>query len=601
VKHILRFLLFYLVVSCLAVLAAGYFSFPSPEMPYGGSDAYKLTASLLLFFEFLPAILCAGFICGASRVFGAEGKNYRARFSPAITAGFRQTVISAIVCVAIVFAAEEIGTPLLTNIQQKRLLQPGYVGEYLARARQHIDAGEFLLAEKYVRNALRIAPKSSVALELSERVEYGIAELEAREGTKIYIDLDKPPDPQIFPGEENYTAFELLQKAQDAYDKESWFDAHFYANTAMEITTERDPNYAAAKRIAAEAWNNVANPGAFADLQMADFFAKKREAYRALAERDDLKAYYLFENLRGRNADDTDIERYLNIASDRVREKYFFLSEVPDIESFSDIENVYFSIDKPNGKKDVVAVRGMAPLEDSGKVVIFLREMSILSYNAAGEFETSLYAPFAKMYAQPASDFDERTRLALGVDDDQNVPCIMLEGVDSRTGQIVMRPEFLFAGETPSVSRNLELLAMPYSDLILLIDSTRDIVPIVPLFQFAPIADKYGFSKEVFLHSLYTRIANPLIFVIVLLFSAIAAWNFRLAAQTYFKFLWILIPPILTVFVYPIIELIRFCVSVAIYTVIGISPLMSFGIIIAGFIVLFAVSALMFVSRRDAS
>jgi hypothetical protein len=273
---------------------------------------------------------------------------------------------------------------------------------------------------------------------------------------------------------------------------------------------------------------------------------------------------------------------------------------VPDIELFLNIENVYFSIDNPNGEKDIVSIKGMAPLEDSGKAVIFLRGLSILSYNAGGDFEMSLYAPFAKMYAQPASDFDERTRHDLGVSGkNRSVPCIMLEGVDSRTGEIVMQPDFLFVEEKPSLQLNLKMLAMPYSDLTVLIDSTRDIVSIASLFKFAPMAEKYGFSKEVFLHSLYTRIAYPLIFVIVMLFAAVAAWNFRLESKTYFKLLWVLIPPVLTALIYLIIEMSQFFVSVAIYSAIKAVPAVSFALVIVSFAVLFVAATLLFVSRRD--
>jgi hypothetical protein len=603
--HIFRFLLIYLIVACCIVFAIGFFATPPPvmgasfetAMPYGGIGAFRTASAVLLVLKLLPAVLCAGFVCGASRAFGSSKKTYRMRFSPSIMQNFRQTVIWAIICTALVCAADEIGTPLLTSARQIGLLRAEHLNEYIANAKRHLDAREYLLAKKYINTALKIAPRNADVLALLNAAEYGAVQADRQPGGHSE---DEPSAAlRILPGSENYTSFDLLQKAQEAYAGESWFDAHFYASAALEISTERDPNYAAAKRLASEAWNKLSNPGAFIDMEAAAFFARKREGYRALVEHNNLKAYYIFTDLYQINGDDADVEHYLQTATERVRSSYFFIDDVPDIDSFIGVENIFFSIENPYGGKDIVCIRGIAPLEDSGNSVLFLRDLSIISYNAGGGFEMSFSIPFAKMYEQPVSSLDERARASLGVTGKtRSIPRIMLEGIDSGTGEIALKPSCL--PEQASLEANFIMLAMPYDDLLSLIDSTRGIVRIDELFRFAPIADKYGFSKEVYLQALCSRIAKPLAFVVIMLIAAIAAWNFRLSASIYFKLLWIIIPPILTGFVYLIIDASGFLVNTALYFLIGIAHSAAFMLVIMFFIVLFIAVSLIFMSRRDA-
>ncbi|GMO47210.1 MAG: hypothetical protein Pg6C_09360 [Treponemataceae bacterium] len=604
--QIFRFLLIYLIIACCITFAIGYFvtqpamggSFET-AMPYGGIGLFRAASAVLLILKLLPAILCAGFVCGASRAFGSTKQTYRMRFSPAIMRNFRQTMICAIICTALVFAADEIVMPLLSSARQIGILRTEHLNEYIAKARQEIDAREFLLAEKYVNNALKIAPKNADVLALLNLVEYGVAEIQADKRTDGHPELEPSNVQRVLPGSENYTSFELLQKAQKAYADESWFDAHFYASTALEISTERDPNYASAKRLASEAWNKLTNPGAFSDAEAAAFFGRKREGYHALMEHDDLKAYYIFADLNQTGRNDSDVEHYLQTAAERIRANYFFIEDIPDIGSFVGLENIFFAIEKTYGGKDIVCIRGISPLKDSGNTVLFLRDLTIISYNAAGDFEMSFNVPFAKMFAQPVSAFDERMRMVLGVTaKTRNIPRIMLEGVDSRTGEIMLKPDFL--PKEASIEANFALLAMPYADLLALIDSTHGLVRLDELFNFALIADKYGFSKEVYLQALCSRIAKPLIFIIIMLIAAIAAWNFRLSASTYFKLLWIIIPPILTGFAYLIIEAAVFFVNNALYSIISIAQTASLMFVIVFFIFLFIIISLIFMSRRDA-
>jgi hypothetical protein len=603
-KIILRSILIYFFIAGIIIVASSFFLLEPPSLPYGGTKTFKIAGALKIFFDALSAVLCGGFVCGAARAFSDGSRTYGVRFSPSIVRGFQETVICALICTALVFAANEIGTPLLSRAQRNVLMRTDHLSEYLSSARRHIENGEYFLAKKYLNNALEIDANNVQALSLFSRAEYGEAERQAVQSMGIDEERIEYAPPRVFPGEEKYTVYELLLKADEAYAKESWFDAHYYASAALGLTTDRDPNAARAKRLASEAWNHLANPTAFKDSTAAAFFAKKREGYRALMETDNLKAYYIFEQLNGQNGADPDVAHFLSVSSERVRASYFFLEDVPDISSFSDISNIYFAVKNPDGSRDIVFIKGIAPLRDSGKIVLFLRGLSVVSYNASGAFEMSYIVPFAKMFAQSVADFDEGSRLMLGAKTpDQNIPCIMLEGVDSRTGAIVMKPVFTFADDDlPEYELPFALLAMPYDDLLLLLDMGKgaESAQLDSLFKFYSKADSYGFSKETYLHSLYTRISFPLVFFLLMIISGIVAWNFRMAQAVLFKLRWIFIPPVISGIAYLLIKAIEFFIDTSVYTVVAVGKGASPAFIIACFVFLFIALAVIFVSRRDA-
>jgi hypothetical protein len=603
-KIILRWTLIYFFIAGIATAAMGFFLIKPPELPYGGIAAFKLAGAGRLFFDALPAVLSAGFVCGAARSFGAVIRSYNTRFSQSIVRDFQETIISALICTTLVFAADEIGTPFLTRIQHDALVRAGHLSEYIASAQRHLETGEYVLASKYLQNALEIDENNAQALELFARAEYGEAEQLAVRHMGIDESRSLQAAPSAFPGEENYTVFDLLKKADEAYAAASWFEAHYYASAALGLTTERDPNYARARRLASEAWNHLANPSEFTDAVSAAFFAKKREGYRALMDMDNLKAYHVFEQLNRQNDKDPDVAHYLAVAAERVRNTYFFLEDVPDISDFSGMTDIYFSIKNPDGNTDIVFIRGASPLEDSGKIVLFLQGFSVISYNADGAFEMSYSVPFAKMFAQPVADFDAATRRMLGVTaQDQSVPCVILEGVDSRTGSVVVKPYFSFADENfPAYELPFVLLAMPYDDLQLLLNIGKNIqsAPLDSLFKFHSKAAFYGFSQEAYLHSLYTRIAAPLVFFLVMILSGIAAWNFRMTSKIYFKLMWIFIPPVISGLSYLLIRALEFFVDTAAYTIISAARGAAPVFIAAGFVFVFAALTVIFVSRRDA-
>ena len=603
-KVILRWTLIYCFVAGIAAVGAGFFLMTPPDLPYGGAAAYKFAEAARLFFDLLPAVLCGGFVCGAARAFGAGTRSYKVRFSPSIVRAFQETIISALVCTALVFAADEIGTPLFRRIQNDALVRAEHLREYIINAQRHIEMGEYVLAEKYLQNALEIDDKNEQALALFARAEYGEAEQLAVQSMGLEQAQAPRAAPGAFPSQENYTVFELLKKADESFAAASWFEAHYYASAALGLTTERDPNYARARRLASEAWNHLANPSEFKYAASAAFFAKKREGYRALMDMDNLKAYHIFAQLNAQNDTDTDVAHYLTVASERLRGTYFFLEDVPDISDFSGITDIYFAVKNPDGNTDIVFIRGVAPLEDSGKIVLFLQGFSVVSYNASGAFEMSYAVPFAKMFAQPVADFDAATRRMLGVTAaDQNVPCIILGGIDSRTGGVVIKPYFSFAGDGfPEYELPFALLAMPYNDLLRLITIGKNIenAPLDSLFKFHSKAAFYGFSQEAYLHSLYTRIAMPLIFFLVIILAGIIAWNFRMTSKTYFKLTWIAIPPVISGLAYLIIRTLEFFVDTATYTIISAAHGAAPVFIIAGFVCLFAAFTIIFVSCRDA-
>ncbi|MDR1785968.1 MAG: hypothetical protein LBR23_05845 [Spirochaetaceae bacterium] len=596
-KYILRLLFIYLILSAAASFGAGFFLVKPPDLPYGGASAYRVAGSFLIFIEFLPAILCAGFLCGAANAFGKRDRAYILRLSPSIVKAFQETIVCVVLCTGILFGAEEIGRPLFRRIQEQKISRNARLTEYIGLTKKYLAGEEYFLAEKYILKAQEIAPENPEVQDLFARAEYETADSRRTQAARPAE--DGPPAISLEGGA--YTSFDLVRMAEDAYGRGAWFDAHFYAWAVLESTSERDPNYARAKRLASLAWNRLSSPEPFTDKEAGALFAKKREGYSALMEKNYLRAYYLFTDLQRDHPNDPDVAHYLNIAFQRTRDRYFFLDELPDLELFNNLDTVYFSYRRPDGGRDMVFIKGMVPVKGTGGAVLFLRNLSVSSYDSSGELERAFTAPFAKVFAQPVSDLDSDTRNALGgALRGKSVAYVMLEGVDPATEGKAVRPTFIFPENSAEGAPSFIFLGLPYEDLLLIVDCTRTSVPLYSLFQFLPLAPVYGFSAEVYMHELYTRIARPLVFAVILMAAALIAWHFRMAqTSTFFKLFWIFVPPGVTCIAYPVIGAVQFAVGAAIYSLTGLGSALCLGTILAAFAVAFGISAIALISRRS--
>ncbi|MBP3773049.1 MAG: hypothetical protein J6I53_10240 [Treponema sp.] len=532
-----------------------------PMLLPGEESSYIFLRGFLFFCKFLPSLVFSAFLIGCAIAYGRDAEKAQVRYSPLIMAHFRRTMIASIIIVFVVSLITEVFVPIFEQRQARARIKPILFSEFLTLSQEYYDKGNMNLAFEYSYNALLLNPKDKDALFIKEHSE---AELNS-----LKMVLDRPveePKYVFIPAKETKgeTITSLLNKAKAAEALENWFDAHYYAYLAIEVGNEKDINLDEANRLASEAWNHLFDPTVIKESDEQVLFRKKRDAYRTLIRGDNIEAYYQFREIAAFSdvaALDPDVSKFLSIAEQRVSEQCFFIEEVENLRRFEAYNNIYFAISHDDGTKDVVYIRGITPVKNSGRMIQYVRGFSVFTYAEDGRFLRSIYVPYAKMLSEKVSTFDSDSKIRFGIKDSfKSVPYLMLESISrtDRGGRI--SPVYEYDAEYTRTKEpylnNYFILGLPMSDFNLLCDATSGSgkMTLISLMRFLPKAREYGYSYEVYNSDFLYRLTYPLILLICCIFMACMAWNYRLKDSQLFKFKWIFLMPAITLILYFVME-----------------------------------------------
>ena len=550
----------YSVLAFAVCFLASYLMKNLPILLVGEELSYITTRGFLFFCKFLPALVFTSFLIGCAISYGNDAEKAQIKYSPLIMTHFRKTMLASIGIVFAIALITEVFVPILEQKQARSRLKPVLFSEFMNLSREYYDKGNMNLAFEYSYNALLLNPKDSEAIYINDHAG---AELNS-----LKMILDRPEEPKyVFtPVKETKgeTINSLLEKAKSAVEKENWFDAHYYAYLAIEVGSEKDINLEEANRLASEAWNHLFDPTIIKETDEQILFRKKREAYRTFIRGDNIEAYYQFLEIAAFSdvaARDPDVVKFLALASQRLEDQCFFIEEVENLRRFESYNNVYFAISHDDGSRDVVYIRGITPVKNSGRMIQYLRGFTLYTYSKDGRFLRSLFVPYAKMLTQKVETFDEESKLRFGIKDSfKSVPYLMMESIskNDRGGRIAPVYEYDadYTKQNEPYLSNYFVLGLPQSDFNLLCDATGGArnMSLVSLMRFLPRSRDYGYSYEVYDSSFVYRITYPLIILICCIFMACMAWNYRLKEAQLFKFKWIFLMPILTLVLYFVLE-----------------------------------------------
>lgn len=449
------------------------------------------------------------------------------------------------------------------------------------------------------------------------------------------------------------TVLELIEKSKAAADKKEWLNAHYWATLAVTACSGTDTNLEAAKAAANTAWNELSNPVPFDNSDKNIFFAQKKNGYEQLVKGDNLKAYYIFSQLSAssdEHASDPDVQQYLAIAKERVESQYFFLDETENIKDVESTRNIYFALPYSDGTFDVFYIRGIATMKQTGGMVRYLDGLNVISYDRNGKFIKAMSVDYAKMLEESASVFSDEQKNALGISDKvKTVPYIQLQAVDRKTEGVVGKPVYTYAvTDLPnevadkiadvswfklkkeemlknrksfsSVDRDAAaaekiadvfapaspetvtlLLPMPYDDFDLLNEASygASYMSFIPLVKFVPKSISYGYSEEVYTQNLVRRGAYPLFLLILFVFAAAFAWNYRLGERQLFKFKWLFFFPVFTAVMYILLECCLYLYTLLNYVFVGTCGPFALLVAFIVYVVIFIAVSIHFVSRRS--
>lgn len=552
-KKIFGLLSIFLGLSLVICMIFAAFADFSAELPKNSVNALKILTGFEYFINYLPAIMMTGFVVSCSVYFGQNSEGSTSRFSVAMFARFKTIMVAVIVIAFVLTLGAEVFGVLIGQQKNRIVNRPKLVSEYIKVGRTLYEKGYYERAMGYADAALKLSPKSEEASRLLDDAE--VASNQRRDSNiriKLYESVENAEkvDHVVIDPNQIAEVYEYYLKAQDYFDKKEWFNAHYYAYVGMNLASPKDPNLEELRRIATAAWNNLSEYHNLAKTDEQLAFGKKYEGYLALLEKDDLRAYYIFNELYNSSREfqsDPDVIFYRAIAENRINEKCFFIDETLELESFEDANDIYFAYKYLDGSQDIIYFKGVTTVQGTGKSIQYLRGLFISSVDKDGNLFRTMSVPYAKVLPVSVETFSPTTRLLMGLDDKVRfVPYIMLRSVerDGPAGEYL--PEYTYYQEMEETYPEHLMFSIPYDDFIMLENSMRNpsIIPLYTLFMLLSRTVKYGFSADVFGAVCLNRIFYPFWMIIIFIMLATFAWNNRTNVDQYFKFWWVFVFPV---------------------------------------------------------
>lgn len=608
-KKIIAILSVFIGIGLIVSIIYGFMSEMPATVPQTSAFVYKLMNGLQNFGRYIPGVAITGFTVSCSVHFGRNSEGSTERFSKAMMERFKTVMIVSIIMAFFLTFCSEVLVLLTANKKSSIINRPKIVTEYINVGNRLFDNGYYERAMNYAEAALKLSPNEKHALNLRDRADVEINR--ARTSNirfKLYESVEEAEkvDHVVIDAAQINEVYQLYLKANEAFTKKEWFNAHYYSELGIKLATPKDPNLEELKKISTAAWNNLTEYHDLAKTQGQLTFEKKYQGYLALVQKDDLKAYYIFRELYQSSREmqsDPDVVFYLQIAENRINERCFFIDETFELKSFESANDVYFAYEYADGSRDVIYFKGMTTVASTGNSIQYLRALTIVSVARNGEVFRTMTVPYAKVLPVSVKTLTPTTKALMGIDDSIDcVPYIMLKSVGRDSPELNNEPLYTYQnGETANTPEYL-LLSIPYDDFLLLEKSTStpESMPLASLFKLVHMAAKYGFCTEVYGQALVNRIFYPLWILIMFILLAGFGWNNRINPTQFFKFSWALafIPFILISMLYN--KMMMFLFRLVNYVLLGGFGL-SGGLIAALvlYIILLICSAIIFVSRHS--
>ena len=608
-KKLIGILSIFLGIGLIVSFVMAFVGDVPTAVPESSVFLYKFMTGLQNFSKYLPGVAITGFTVSCSVHFGRNAEGSTERFSKAMMDRFKMVMIISISIAFLLTVSSEVLGLLTANKKTSIINRLKIVNDYVNVGNKLIDNGYYERAMNYAEAALKLSPNDKKAQNLKDRADVEINR--ARNSNirfKLYESVEEAEkvDRVNINAEQINEVYQLYEKAQLAFDKKEWFNAHYYSELGIKLATSKDPNLEELKKLSTAAWNNLTEYHDLAKTEGQLTFEKKYQGYLALVQKDDLKAYYIFRELYQSSREmqsDPDVVFYLQIAENRINERSFFVDETFELKSFESANDVYFAYEYADGSRDIIYFKGMTTVASTGNSIQYLRALTIVSVSRAGEVFRTMTVPYAKVLPVSVKTLTPTTKALMGIDDNiESVPYIMLKSVSRDSPEIHNEPLYTYQNGETAMTPEYILLSIPYEDFLLLENSTStpESMSLPSLIKLVRMAEKYGFCTEVFGQALMNRLYYPLWILVIFILLAGFGWNNRIGANQYFKFSWAFafIPFILISMLFNKMMMFLFrLVNYVLLGGLGISGGMTAGLVL--YIVMLICASVFFVSRRS--
>ncbi|BDC94109.1 tetratricopeptide repeat protein [Treponema bryantii] len=608
-KKLVGILSIFVAIGLVVSFVAGFMSNIPAAVPESSVVVYKIMTSLQNFGRYIPGVVITGFVVSCSVHFGRNPEGSTERFSKAMMERFKMVMIVSISIAFFLTVCSEVLGLLTANKKASIINRPKIVNDYINVGNKLFDNGYYERAMNYAEAALKLSPNEKNAINLKDRADVEINR--ARTSNirfKLYESVEEAEkvDRVVIDAKQINEVYQLYEKAQSAFDKKEWFNAHYYSELGIKLATPKDPNLEELKKLSTAAWNNLTEYHNLAKTEGQLIFEKKYQGYLALVQKDDLKAYYIFRELYQSSREmqsDPDVVFYLEIAENRINERSFFVDETFELKSFESANDIYFAYEYADGSRDIVYFKGMTTVASTGNSIQYLRGLTVVSISRNGDVFRTMTVPYAKVLPVSVKTLTPTTKALMGIDDSIDcVPYILLKSVGRDSPDIHNEPLYTYQnGETATTPEYL-LLSIPYDDFLLLerSTSTPESMSLPSLIKLVRMAEKYGFCTEVYGQSLMNRMYFPLWILVIFVLLAGFGWNNRIDVNQYFKFSWAFafIPFILISMLFNKMMMFLFrLINYVLLGGLGISGGMITGLVL--YIIMLICASVLFVSRHS--
>jgi len=513
----------------------------------------KLAETGILFIRIMPSLLVAAVLIGYAIIFGTCGQNTVPRFSSILLRYLKQAFIIILFSITIYIILIEMVSPMLFSVRRSSEIKTDDYYDYMKEVDTALNTGDAAKAYEKAKAALGIWNNNPDALQLLDKAKvlYETQTLDRHNDMHTTETVYDTADP------ENLTAEGALILSKRFMSKYDFYTAHYYAMRAYQLSAENAPYREEALRLAAQAWNHIEK--GIADLT-AEFdirlYQAKKAGYEMIQQGNYIKAYYQFisaQQMVEQNNPlkrDPDIDRFVEIARQKLLEEVFFIDETNAQTLFEAARNIHFTVPaSPLGTRAAaqIAIEGLSYITNNNIKEIYGRNCELTQYTADGTIRYRVRIPFIKLIPMVSHEGIPMLRM-------------LFQAVDKQRNKIVLKP-FVLEGTMPLDQQVSMVLPFSYSDFELIIAANRGVktMTLPQLYAFRQQGPQYGFPAQIYHRELLARMSDVFLILIISIYMLVLAWRFRIPPHRQFRHTWAMAFPLFFVLTTGLVETGRYC------------------------------------------
>lgn len=527
--------------------------------------SWQLRKTVLLFINYFPILIISSILLGYSLLFGKNAPHILQRYSKTQIKYLKGAFLLVLICIGILTVLTESIRPALIHAQQTAVNRSYDFYDCHTMAQRAYNEKSYKKALAATEQAAAIWKENTEIKQLADKIRIAEERLQISEEARNRASVSTEISDIL--GISPQKAVEL---AKMQMEKQDFYSAYYYAAQAKHTADSSDPIKEEATKIEVQSWEQIEK--GFADINAKKeyaFFAEKRNAYLAFQQKEYIKAYYSFLSLKDKliqtdpEKKDPDVDRFLRLSEEKLLEHVFFIDETLTLKSREFAKNITFTVSSDSIPKTTISVEGVTFASSKKAVKMYLRNCLITRKTFSDNVSAKISVPYAKLVPLINENGEEILRM-------------QIEAVDRNKEEAPILPQLIegYADLRDFIDFDLPVSFLDFN-LIIAASNGEDSMSLAQLYSFKPIAEQYGFEKIVYEREILSRLAEPLLLLIISIYALTLAWKFRLQPGAPFRFIWIFFFPLFLIPSILMVEASRYITRLLIAFICYLSPSMA--------------------------